>query len=165
MREFDTNGLRLAEFQGKIFEASCDYFECSTNVFLRRFLHSDLLKILDKNESYLISYDVYESLDSIEKQFGKTNYGKIKRSKESLFWVGYFYRYMSYTRETSTRFLMKTFDYNKLFELYYVYHTQDMEWCVSSLLELYNLDENFFDKNYRLKEFIRNKTYSSNLNG
>ena len=155
MRDFDSNGLRLAEFQGKLFENSCEKFDCSTSVFIRRFYYSNLLKELDKNDSSVISLDVNQGLESIKSQFGESKYGKIKKNKDSLFWVGYFYRYISYTRNVSTRFLMKTFKYEKLFELYYVYHTQDMEWCLNNLLELYNFDEKLFDKNYRLKEVIK----------
>lgn len=39
-------------------------------------------------------------------------------------------------------------------ELYYVYHTQSMENCISNLLELYNLNENIFDNNYRFKQVL-----------
>ena len=46
MKEFDHDGLLLAEFQGKLFEKSAD-LHCSTAVFIRRFLHSDYLKKLD----------------------------------------------------------------------------------------------------------------------
>ena len=157
MREFDTNGLRLAEFQGKVFEASYDYCECSTAIFMRRFLHSSLLETLDKNKSSFLSLDPIEGIESINQQFGPSKYGKIKRNKDSLFWVGFLYRYMAYTRNVTTNFLMKTFEYEKLFELYYSYHTQDMEWCVRSLLEIYGYDENIFDPNYRLREVMRKK--------
>jgi hypothetical protein len=33
-------------------------------------------------------------------------------------------------------------------KLYEVYHTQDIEWCISNLLELYGLTEDYFDNNY-----------------
>ena len=99
----------------------------------------------------------YSHVYFINEQFGITEYGKEKRSKESLFWVGYFYRYVSYTRNTNTRFLMRLFDYNKLFELYYVYHTQDLEWCLASILELHGYTEDIFDPNYRLKRVIHNE--------
>lgn len=157
MREFDTNGLRLAEYQGKLFEYSYDCLDCSTSIFIRRFLHSNLLIEIDKNESALISLDPIEGLEDIKRQFGETNYGKIKMNKDALFWVGYFYRYMSYTRGVGTRLLMKLFSYKKLFEVYYVYHTQDLEWCISNLLELYGYSSDIFDPNYRLKEVIRER--------
>lgn len=158
MRKFDLNGLRLAEFQGKIFEDSIERFECSSSIFIRRFLYSDLLRKLDKNESSLLSLDVNEGLNDIENQFGYSKYGKTKASREVMFWIGYMYRYISYTRETGTPFLFKIFNYKQMMKLYYVYHTQDPEWCVKNLLELNGLDENIFDKNYRLKMAIKNKS-------
>ena len=105
MRILDTNGLRLCEFQAKLFEASVDRFDCSTSIFFRRFYYSNLLAILDKNNSSLLSLDVSEGLDEIERQFGKSDYGNEKISKEILFWVGYMYRYISYTRNINTQFL------------------------------------------------------------
>ena len=162
MRELDTNGLRLCEYQGKIFEKSIDRFDCSTAIFLRRFLHSDFLERLDKNNSALLSLDVNDCFDDIERQFGVTKYGSEKKNKEALFWVGYMYRYISYTRNVSTKFLFKTFDYEKLFELYQVYHTQDPEWCVKNILELYGLNEEFFDPNYRLMQALK-KRYAKSI--
>ena len=49
MKKFDHNGLLLAEYQGKLFEKSSE-LNCSTAIYIRRFLHSDLLKKLDKND-------------------------------------------------------------------------------------------------------------------
>lgn len=89
-------------------------------------------------------------------QFGESEYGKNKFSAGSLFWIGYLYRYISYTREVSTKFIAKVFNYKKMDEVYYTFHTQDPEWCIQNLLELYDLTEDYFDKNYRLKEIIRN---------
>lgn len=152
MREFDNDGLRLAEFQGKIFEESRDYFECSSPIFLRRFYHSKLLSNLDKNDSSLISFDIKESLDSINRQFGDSKYGQEKYNKNILFWMGYLYRYISYTRGVKTRFIMKTFPYKQLLDVYKAYHTQDIEWCIRNLLELNNLNEKYFDPNYRFKK-------------
>ena len=50
MKEFDHEGLILAEFQGKLFEKSYE-LNCSSPIFFRRFLHSELLKKIDKNRS------------------------------------------------------------------------------------------------------------------
>ena len=64
MRQFDHNGLMLAEYQGKLFERSNE-LDCSTAVFIRRFLHSDLLSKLDSNNSSSLSLDVCEGINSI----------------------------------------------------------------------------------------------------
>lgn len=156
MREFDYNGFLLAEYQTKLFEKSVD-LNCSSPVFLRRFLHSDLVNILDENDSTILPLDVNEGIKSIMGQFGDTSYGKNKYSKSSLFWMGYMYRYIAYTREQSTSFVMKLFKHQQMNEVFYPYHTQDPEWCISNLLELNNLPEEYFDNNYRLKQVMREK--------
>ncbi len=156
MRQFDHDGLLLAEYQGKLFEAS-NALNCSTGIFLRRFLHSELLKKLDTNNPSVVSLDVIDGMNSIIGQFGNSDYGKIKYSKATLFWIGYMYRYISYTREQSTAFVMKLFDYGQMKDVYYSFHTQDPEWCVKSLLEINNLSEEIFDNNIRIKQIIENK--------
>lgn len=156
MREFDHNGFLLAEYQAKLFEKSAD-LNCSSPVFLRRFLHSDLVNILDENDSTILPLDVNEGIESIMKQFGDTSYGKIKYSKDSLFWMGYMYRYIAYTREQSMGFVMNLFKHQQMNEVYYSFHTQGLEWCISNLLELNNLPEEYFDKNYRLKQIMKEK--------
>ena len=156
MRNFDHNGLLLAEYQGKLFEKSNE-LNCSTGVYIRRFLHSDLLKKLDTNNPLYLSLDVSEGINSILEQFGNSDYGKVKYSKSALFWMGYMYRYISYTREQSTKFILKLFDYKQMNDVYYSFHTQDPEWCIQSLLEINNLTEKIFNNNIRLKQIIKEK--------
>lgn len=156
MREFDHDGLLLAEYQGKIFEKSAE-LGCSTAVFFRRFLHSELVKKMDMNDLTSLSLDVNEGISSIQKQFGESDYGKIRYSKSSLFWIGYMYRYISYTRESTTKFVMNLFSYKQLNDVYYSFHTQDPEWCVKNLLEMNGQSEDIFDNNLRLKAVISAK--------
>ena len=156
MKEFDHTGLLLAEYQGKLFEKSTD-LKCSSAVFIRRFLHSDHLKKMDLNDTAVLTLDVNEGIDSIQKQFGDSDYGKIKYSKSAMFWIGYMYRYISYTREVTTRFVMKIFSYKQLNDVYYSFHTQDPEWCVNSLLAMNNLNEGIFNNNLRLKKVMQDR--------
>ncbi len=153
MKKFDHTGLLLAEYQGKLFEKSTE-LSCSSPVFLRRFLHSDYVKKMDLNDTSSLTLDVNEGIESIQKQFGDSNYGKTKYSKSAMFWMGYMYRYLSYTREVSTNFIMRLFPYKQLHDVYYTFHTQDPEWCVQSLLEMNHLNEDIFDNNLRLKKII-----------
>ena len=160
MRKFDHSGLLIAEYQGKLFEKSTE-LNCSSGIFIRRFLHSDLLKKLDANHPATVSLDVSEGINSIMEQFGDTDYGKEKFSGSAMFWIGYMYRYISYTREASTRFIMKLFPYRQMNDVYFSFHTQDPEWCVQNLLELNQLTEDVFDNNFRLKEVMRETGYCS----
>lgn len=65
------------------------------------------------------------------------------------------YRYISYTREVSTKFVMELFAYKQMNEVYYTFHTQDPEWCIRSLLDINRIDEDIFDCNQRLKRVIK----------
>ena len=154
MRNFDHDGLLLAEFQGKLFEQSTN-LDCSTAIFLRRFLHSDFVKKLDTNDVSILTLDVNEGLDSIQHQFGNSDYGKEKYTKDVMFWIGYLYRYLSYTRSITTKFAMEIFPYRQLNDVYYTFHTQDPEWCIVSLLDMNNQSEDVFDNNLRMKNIIR----------
>lgn len=154
MKEFDHNGLMLAEYQGKLFEKSSE-LDCSSSIFIRRFLHSELLNDLDNSKS--ISFDINEGIKSILEQFGDSSYGKEKYSKAALFWIGYMYRYIAYTREQETSYIMKLFNHKQMNNVYYSYHTQDPEWCIKSLLNLNGMPEYTFDKNSRLKSIIKEK--------
>lgn len=154
MKEFDHNGLMLAEYQGKLFEKSAE-LDCSSSIFIRRFLHSELLNDLDNSKS--ISFDINEGIKSILEQFGDSSYGKEKYSKAALFWIGYMYRYIAYTREQETSYIMKLFNHKQMNNVYYSYHTQDPEWCIKSLLNLNGMPEYTFDKNSRLKSIIKEK--------
>lgn len=156
MREFDHNGLLLAEFQGKLFEKSAE-MNCSSPIFIRRFLHSKLLKNLDSENNSSISLDVNEGILSILEQFGNSSYGKEKYSKNALFWMGYLYRYIAYTREQETAYIMDLFKHKQMNAVYYSFHTQDPEWCISSLLDLNNLSDDIFDNNCRLKKLIKER--------
>ena len=156
MKKFDHDGLLLAEYQGKIFEKSTE-LKCSTAIFLRRFLHSELVKKIDRNDVNALTLDANEGIDSIQSQFGESDYGKTKYSKSAMFWMGYMYRYLSYTRNVTTQFVMKVFPYKQLYNVYYSFHTQDPEWCVKSLLEMNGESEDVFDNNLRLKEVIAAK--------
>ncbi len=71
--------------------------------------------------------------------------------------MGYMYRYISYTREVSTKFVMDLFAYKQLNDVYYTFHTQDPEWCIRSLLDINDLDDDIFDCNLRLKKTIKDK--------
>ena len=156
MKTFDSLGLHLAEFQGNIFKKSLDRYSCSSLVFLRRFKISDYSFKMDKaDNNFLLDYEY--AFDEIDKQFPESSYGKEKYSENVMFWMGYFYRYMCYTREIITRKAFKIIPPKELSSYYYVYHTQSEEWVISRILELKGLDESYLDKNQNLKRILKEK--------
>ena len=153
-REFDTNGLKLCEYQGKLFEEATNKYNCSSPVFIRRFLKSNLVKKIDMNETSFLDLNVNNGLEEIEKQFKRNDYGKVKYSSQEMFWIGYMYRYICYTRRISSTKAFELFDYKVLKNNYFSFHTQSPEWVLRNLLELSKHDETIFDKNVRLKQLM-----------
>ena len=162
--EFNIIGVRVCDYQGKLFMSSTTRFDCSSKIFLRRFLNSEVLTYLDMNDDIYIPDTVDEALDSIEKEFGKTEYGSVKYDSNAMFWMGYMYRYISFTREISTNLLFDLFPPELLNKAYEAFHTQDVEWCVRSLLEMKGLSENIFDPNWRLLQVIKKHRKKTKIN-
>lgn len=153
MRNFDHFGLQLAEFQAQLFEESVNKFNCSSLIFLRRFKKSNLANKLDEAKPNTL-LDVNEGLKEISKQFGVSNYGNDKYSGQVMFWMGYIYRYISYTREISTKQAFDLISPKELSTNYYVYHTQSEEWVIERILDLKGKDDSFFDKNQKIKKIL-----------
>lgn len=154
MKKFDSYGLELAQFQGKIFEKSINRYDCSSLIFLRRFKNSNLALKLD-SQSHNILLDVENAFSEIDDQFGNKAYGNKKYNSDSMFWLGYFYRYLSYTREISTKKAFHLIGPKELIEHYYVYHTQSEEWVIDRILELKGKNEDYFDKNTSIKKLLK----------
>ena len=96
MREMDNYGLKLCKFQAEVFQKSIDEMDCSSRIFVRRFMLSDLAKRMDKDGFLFDAIDVIDALREINSQFGTSDYGTVKYRKEELYWTGYIYRYWSY---------------------------------------------------------------------
>ena len=47
MREIDEYGLKLCRYQANLFSVSREQAECSSPVFLRRFMYSDAARRMD----------------------------------------------------------------------------------------------------------------------
>ena len=154
MREFDIEGLRQAEFQAEIFEASATKADCSSLIFLRRYGKSKLALSFDRGTADY-SLTVEDALREIEEEFGHSSYGKDKYPASVLHWLGYQYRYIAYTRQCETRFLFRLFPPKKMASTYLAFHTQSQEWVVASWLEIVEKDEKIFSPFERAKAYYR----------
>ncbi len=155
MKEFDREGLEFAEFQGRVFTESLERSQTSSPIFLRRFFLSDFVYRIDQIPAVLLAMDVNEAFREIDKQYGPSNYGKTKYDADALYWLGYFLRYICYTREISSRLAYRLFDVNEIYSSYAIYHTQNEEWCLAHLLSEYGYTEKIFDPNERFKALLR----------
>lgn len=143
-REMDKTGLFLCDIQGTIFQQSIQDEECSSSIFIRRYMNSSFVCRMDNlgfiNES-LTTKEIYKE---INKEYGKTSYGKIKFSGEEMYWIGYIYRYLSYVYQVDSKNAYKIIKGTELRKLYISYHTLDVMNAINRILESKSM---FLDKN------------------
>lgn len=160
MKKFDFNERKLCQIQGKIFEESIEKVECSSLIFIRRFMQSDLSKKFDDYSFLVMALDINDCFYEIEKEYGVSSYGKIKYSKNEMFWIGYIYRALSIIYKLSSREIFKLFNAKKIVTYYNIYHTFDVEQAVEKMMESINYQIPDFEKDaYQLlkKLMIREK--------
>ena len=140
MRKIDTYGLNLCNFQAELFQKSLTETECSSMIFIRRFMLSDLAKRMDKDGFLFDAIDVTDALQELEEQFGASNYGKEKFGTEEIYWTGYIYRYWSYISQKSSKQIYQIIKPNELRKLYFPYHSLDPEMAIERIKESKGID-------------------------
>ena len=163
MIKLDRDGLSLCKIQGELFEKSITNVSTSSSIFIRRFMNSEIAKAFDSkdflNDTISIN-GIYKELDA---QFGESKYGSTKFNSEVLFWIGYIYRYFSYTYDLSSKQVYKIIKPNELNEMYYVYHTFDCANAIERILEEKGICFDEDKLNDKLLSLIRNKAYEKSI--
>ncbi len=158
MKKIDNYGLRLCKFQGELFQKSLDMTECSSRIFIRRFMQSDLAKRMDRDGFMFDAISVTDGLTEIEVEFGPSNYGQTRYGQEELYWIGYIYRYWSYITGKSSKQLYKTIKPDELEKLYFPYHSLDPEQAIERINDAKGLlEEDSIKKGVEVLRRIRAK--------
>lgn len=163
MIKIDRDGLTLCKLQGELFENSIKYVNQSSSIFIRRFMNSNIARTFDSKDILNDTKPfemIYEILDD---EFGKSEYGSKKFGSESLFWIGYIYRYFSYTYNLSSKQVYKMIKPDELNERYYVYHTFDPVFAIERILEEKNISLDEKSQNKRMLNLIRNQKYNEDV--
>ena len=79
--------------------------------------------------------DVTSIFNEVEAQYGPTSYGKERYSREDLYWLGYLYRYWTYTYEKSSKQVYKQMKPKDLRKLYYPYRSLAPAQAIERILE------------------------------
>lgn len=135
MRKMDSYGLKLCKFQAELFEQSAEKTECSSKIFIRRFMLSDLAKRMDREGFLFDTIMVSDALHEIDMQFGISEYGQIRFGKEELYWIGHIYRYWTYISGKGSKQIYKIVKPEELQKLYYPYHSLDSEQVIERIKE------------------------------
>lgn len=125
MKKIEPLELQLCKYQAKLFERSIDKVECSSKIFIRRFMKSQLAKRMDNIAFMFGSTDINNAFEELEEEYGPSSYGSVKFSYDQMHWIGYIYRYWSCISGRSSRQLYKIYKPDKLRQLYLPYHSLD----------------------------------------
>lgn len=135
MKKMDSIGLKMCSYQALLFEGSLEQTYCSSPVFIRRFMNSDLAKRMDNAGFLFDSTDVRDAIDELESQYGPSTYGIEKYSREEMHWIGYIYRYWAYVSEKSSKQIYRIMKPGALRKLYFPYHSLDPLQAIERIME------------------------------
>jgi hypothetical protein len=135
MRKMDEIGLKLCKMQAEVFAASVSETKCSSLIFMRRFMNSQVAQRMDFGGFLFEACDIDQIFREIETEFGESSYGKEKYSETELYWIGYIYRYWSYTYQKTSKQIYRFIKPKELRDLYYPYHSLDPAQAIGRILE------------------------------
>ena len=135
MKEMDEMGLKICRAQANLFVASLTLTECSSPVFLRRFMNSSVAGRMDKGFFLFEASSNVSVISEIEEEFGKTNYGKVKFSENEMYWMGYLYLYWCYTYGRTSKQVYRIIKPTELRTLFFPYHSLDCSAAIERILE------------------------------
>lgn len=141
MRKMDETGLRLCKMQGDVFVSSVNAMNCSSPVFLRRFMYSQVAQRMDTGGFLFEACDVSRIFEEINAEFGESSYGKEKYSEAEMYWIGYVYRYWAYTYQKTSRQIYKLMKPKEMRSLYFPYHSLDPSQAIERILEAKGVNE------------------------
>lgn len=158
MKKMDKDGLLLCDLQAEAFEISIDLCDTSSDIFVRRFMNSNAAKNIDNGgilETNLQSKDIIED---VNEEYGKSNYGSIKYTHNEMYWIGFIYRYFSYTYLLSSTQVYKIIKPKELRDLFLPYHTLSPEQAIERILEAKHLlldEKEELQRQYQIFKRIR----------
>ena len=167
MRKITNDGLLLCKIQAETFEKSIDKMDTSSEIFVRRFMRSSIVKQLDNEAILATNLQANDILDFINEEYGVSNYGSVKYSKDEMYWIGYIYRYFAYTYEWTSSRIYKNIKPKELRGVYLPYQTLDPSQAIERILEAKGLptnEEEELQRQYAIFRRIRNEAKYKNRN-
>lgn len=136
MRSVDAIGRDACAFQGRVFELSgSELPRCSSAVFVRRFMRSELARRVDERGSFDSGSTVEGVIVEVDAEYGGRPYGTALYPREALYWMGYTYRYWTISAGTTSKHAHAICGAREMLGLYEAYHTLDPAQCVERILE------------------------------
>jgi len=127
----------LCDIQGRLFVLSLAK-GLNSGDFIKKFMNSETCQFFDlpydrlqwAGEEYILE----NLLDETNIESGGTQF-----SKESLYWIGYVYRYWHLLKGESSKSIWERADAELMGECYCGFHTLDVEMAIENLKEIHGL--------------------------
>lgn len=166
MKTIDNNGYVLCDIQSQLFEQSLS-LNCSTEIFIRRFMNSKIAKQFDSTQILDDTLSVDSMIQCLNDEYGVSHYGLIKYSKNELYWIGHIYRYFCYTYEISSRQAYKIVKPKELRTLYESYHTLGTAQAIERILEakkIHVYSDDYTEKGLEILRRMKNNIITHKMN-
>ena len=134
-RAMDANGLALCRLQGRIFRESAQVAACSSAVFVRRFMRSSVAAALDAQDNGIFAQTASQLVKQVQSEYENESYGTQKYPLETLYWMGYFYRYWAYAFDMESVKVYRMIGARELCGLYLPYHAMDIPQAIERICE------------------------------
>ena len=155
MKKIDKDGLILCDIQAKAFEISITAMNTSSEIFVRRFMNSKIAKEMDNLSVLQDNLQAKDILDRIDEEYGKSDYGSVKYTKNEMYWIGYLYRYFAYTYNMSSIQVYKIVKPKELRGLFLPYHTMDTAQAIERIIEAKGIAIDSADEEKRQYEIYK----------
>ena len=158
MKKIDRDGLLLCELQATAFENSIDKMDSSSEIFIRRFMKSNIAKRMDDKSVLDSNLQAKDILQLVDEEYGVSHYGTVKYTHNEMYWIGYIYRYFAITYEFTSARVYKIIKPKELRELFLPYHTLAPSQAIERILEAKGLlldEEAELQRQYEIFRRIR----------
>jgi len=128
----------LCDMQGQLFELGLAA-KYDSEVFVRTFMTSDIANDLDADFNHLQWAGKEYILERMQNEHAdiltKTN---ALGDKETLYWMGYLYRFWHYLTGESSKAIYKQAPYQTMQTVFYAYHTLSPEMAIERIKDSHN---------------------------
>lgn len=158
MRDLTNEELRLCAIQGDLFVLSLEATECSSPIFVRRYMKSQIADRMDSRSFFLETSDLSDLIEELNQEYGKSEYGRTKYSQEIMYWMGYIYRYWSCALDIRSGSIYNISNAREMSRLYAAYHTLSPEQAIERIYEAQGLKPlDFMERQYEIMRQILSK--------
>lgn len=136
----DSLELKLCDIQGRLFELSVTEGYDSEK-FVPLFMNSDVAKALDSRYNRMQWAGEEYLLEELASE-GELVKGGNVISSETMYWIGYVYRYWHYLKCETSKKIYRQANIKTMCRNYMIFHTMDPELAIEDLIEIKKQKEN-----------------------